>query len=776
MDVLNTLYSILFFTSPILTYLHTHHPVASGRFEVDERSGEVRTRGNEPFMLDREYTIYVKAEDHAGPLTDRTFQSTEEMRLSIVGGKRAPQFYMPKYEAQIPENQPKDSDIVEVKAKSFADRVIRYTLRAQGKGAGTFNIGPTSGVVKLAKDLDYEDLRQPKQYSLLVTATEDSGGLSTSVELTIKVTDVNDNTPRFELPDYQAYNIHEDIEIGTSILKVSATDLDTGKNAEIIYSLDRPEFRIDEKGVIYSNGRLDADANNTYQMIVRATDRGDPPLTGTATVRIYTENKNDEPPKFSQEVYTPNVDENAGPLTLVTTVVASDKDGDNIFFGFGGGGNKSGVFEIEERTGVIRLQSQPFTLDKDRYELNVTARDDGSCCKDGARKIHTSTAIVVVFITDVNDNKPVFEDCASYQPTAQEGASAGTHVTTVKATDSDKSLNGQVRYSIVQQPNQKGTKFTVDETTGEIRTNKVFDREGEDGRFVSVTVKAVDRGVPPLEGVCSFKVEITDINDNSPLFDRQEYRENVKQDTQVGTNILRVSASDEDADNNGAILYNLTAAQYGSGDLDYFNINPDSGWIRLDRPLDRTQYNLIAHATDRGIPPKSATVGIVIEVVDRANNPPIWDQPVYGPVSIKENIKVGETIQSVRASSGIPNNPTVFYTLIKGSTEQTNKRDHFYLTQRADDDGIWADIKVNYPLDYEKLTHYNLTVRVENNGVQQLASECTVYVVLEDVNDEIPLFIEREQETVLEGMPPGTKVTKVEAVDRDVTKLFQTVS
>lgn len=81
----------------------------------------------------------------------------------------------------------------------------------------------------------------------------------------------------------------------------------------------------------------------------------------------------------------------------------------------------------------------------------------------------------------------------------------------------------QVKYSIVQQPNQKGTKFTVDEETGEVSTNKVFDREGDDGKFVSVTVKATDQGEPSLEGVCSFTVEITDVNDNPPLFDRQVY-------------------------------------------------------------------------------------------------------------------------------------------------------------------------------------------------------------------------------------------------------------
>lgn len=72
-----------------------------------------------------------------------------------------------------------------MKAKSFADREIRYTLKAQGQGAGTFNIGPTSGIVKLAKELDFEDLRQPHVYSLVVTATEDSGGFSTSVEVII---------------------------------------------------------------------------------------------------------------------------------------------------------------------------------------------------------------------------------------------------------------------------------------------------------------------------------------------------------------------------------------------------------------------------------------------------------------------------------------------------------------------------------------------------------------------------------------------------------------
>lgn len=84
--------------------------VKFARFEVDERSGVVRTRGTDLFQLDMEYVLYVKAEDQNGKVDDRRFQSTPEERLSIVGGKRAPQFYMPSYEAEIPENQKKDSE------------------------------------------------------------------------------------------------------------------------------------------------------------------------------------------------------------------------------------------------------------------------------------------------------------------------------------------------------------------------------------------------------------------------------------------------------------------------------------------------------------------------------------------------------------------------------------------------------------------------------------------------------------------------------------------
>lgn len=137
---------------------------------------------------------------------------------------------------------------------------------------------------------------------------------------------------------------------------VSATDNDSDQNADIDYTVSDNNFTINDKGEIFSNRKLDADDNGAFYMFtVTAKDKGEPPKTGSATVRVYTKNKNDEVPKFSQDVYTPNVDENAGPNTLVTTVVASDKDGDNVKFGFAGGSNVSGQFTIEEMTGKMGL-------------------------------------------------------------------------------------------------------------------------------------------------------------------------------------------------------------------------------------------------------------------------------------------------------------------------------------------------------------------------------------------------------------------------------------
>ena len=77
-------------------------------------------------------------------------------------------------------------------------------------------------------------------------------------------------------------------------------------------------------------------------------------------------------------------------------------------------------------------------------------------------------------------------------------------------------------------------------------------------------------------------------------------------------------------------------------------------------------------------------------------------------------------------SSGIEDNPTIFYQLIRGSTDQTNKYDTFYLQQRQENGWTYADVKVNQPLDFERIKEYNLTIRVEVGS--RISNICCSYL------------------------------------------------
>lgn len=207
----------------------------------------------------------------------------------------------------------------------------------------------------------------------------------------------------------------------------------------IIYSLtDSVNFTIDSNGTIRSNAKLDADLNGRlYTFNVTARVQGGSG-EGMAFVRINTENRNDEPPRFEQDIYPARVDEKANPHAVVTTVVARDiDDGDKVKYGLASGDFPPGMFVVDEDSGVIRLGASQPRFDKDTYEFNITATDDGSCCPGGQNTIHTSTALVVVKIIDVNDNKPVFKECDTYKPKVKENEPVGTMVIQVDM----KSLN-----------------------------------------------------------------------------------------------------------------------------------------------------------------------------------------------------------------------------------------------------------------------------------------------------------------------------------------------
>nr|XP_006818277.1 PREDICTED: protocadherin Fat 4-like [Saccoglossus kowalevskii] len=483
-----------------------------GLFEVDQTTGTIRTKlqRGQRYQEGFEYILRVRANDgvNYSPLA----------YVSVIGGRRPPQFVKERYDVDVPENTKPGYVVVRVEAFSFTrGTAVTYKFISLGSDQMVFTIGTKSGQITVNKALDYE--QGPRRYNLKVEATEEGyDGLSSSVDVVVTVIDTNDCTPRFEQSLYTVKDFPEDASTYVKVVTVLATDCDSGTNAQLSYSIDNSAFQINNLGEIRPSVKLDYESTNSlYTIIATAKDHGSPSKTGTATINVRIKNYNDEPPHFSQNTYKYFVAENAPDGFQVATVIATDPDGDVVIYGISAG-NEDGNFEINKHTGVISLRATQ-DLTQASYLINVTATDDSSCC-DGLGTIHTSQALVIIEVNDVNNNRPIFHNCANYNPTVAENSPVGTTVTQVLATDADVGTNGQVEYSIVRRETAD-LNFRIDPNLGIITTARRFDREVK--RIYGISVAATDLAPDPLIGICQMNIEITDVNDNMPHFEQRSY-------------------------------------------------------------------------------------------------------------------------------------------------------------------------------------------------------------------------------------------------------------
>lgn len=402
---------------------------------------------------------------------------------------------------------------------------------------------------------------------------------------------------------------------------------------------------------------------------------------------------------------------------------------------------------------------------RNEYVLNISATDDGSCCK-GARSL-TSYGTVKIKFKDVNNNAPKFEQCSQYKPSVKEHSPVGTTVFQVKATDKDWEENGEVTYSIVK--STKNAQFAVDSITGTLTTEEIFDREQQTGVYdLGVTVKAVDKGKPSLAGFCTFRVRINDINDHEPVFDMPRYETTIDQSRRVGSKIIQVHATDKDANENGRVRYLLKSHSR------YFRIDLQTGWITLKAPIIGIpgQYeNITVVAEDRGKDQKSSTAKVSVQIIRSGENTyPQWnDDSLSGKFYVDENVEQNHLVCTLKATSG-SQNTLVSYTLEEGVSPETNNPRSFYA--RPDDTQNAIEILTYKALDFETVPKYTLTVRAVNKATHALRNVTRIEIQVRDKNDEIPQFIGldengRYQGSVAENALPGTPVISVTATDRD---------
>ncbi|XP_048032083.1 protocadherin-11 X-linked isoform X1 [Megalobrama amblycephala] len=369
-------------------------------------------------------------------------------------------------------------------------------------------------LLETAAPLDYETTRE---YAIRIVAS-DSGKppLNTSAMVLIKIKDENDNVPVFPQPEIQL-SIPENNDPGTQLIKISATDADSGSNALIIYSLgpDAPDgFNIDPRsGILSVVKRLDREKQEKYSFTVIARDNGSTPLQSNVTVKLIVQDQNDNSPAFTHPEYNFYVPENLPLYGTVGLITVTDADaGDNAVVTLSIINGKDN-FIIDPKTGVIKPN---ITFDREQqssYTFVVKAVDAGQMQT-------TSYAKVTINVVDVNDNRPVFvipSSNYSYD-LVPSTTSPGSVVTRVFAIDNDTGMNAELQYSIIG-GSPRGL-FAIDKTTGNITLQEKI--IATDQGLHRLVVKVKDLGQPEsLHAIALVHLFVNDTVSNATFIQEQ---------------------------------------------------------------------------------------------------------------------------------------------------------------------------------------------------------------------------------------------------------------
>ncbi|OCT86214.1 protocadherin Fat 2 [Xenopus laevis] len=768
-------------------------------FEINQFTGVItNTRMLDYELTQRWYRLRVWASDWGSP-----FRQQSEVFISLILNNlndNSPMFERVNCSVHIPRDISVGEKVVALSAVDIDElQNIQYEI-VSGNEQQKFKIDPSSGVITVRDAFYGLSDRHSSVYSLIVTANDgenyalptavnitlSSEGLSVSVKcedtgvvnkIAATIIDsldrhsqdqsqeedtpfntylINSCTPQFNDDFPVSIDVAEDTPVNSFIIQLSANDTDTGLNGHLVYVIsdgnDDGCFVLDmETGKLMVSSSLDRESTSSYILNATVYDLGVPQKSSWKILAVNLLDANDNAPIFPSSGYCVAIPEDSKIGTSVLKVRADDldiEDNGKVIYSLL---TPTDTFGIDGHTGEITVNG---TLDRETltsYKLKIEARDQPI----KGRQLFSVTD-VVVSLEDVNDNIPLCRPLTA-NVKAPEDIPLGTTLYFIEALDVDIGRNGEVSYSLI---NEENGIFQVDKLTGALTLHKELDFEKRS--FYNLTVRATDAGNPfPHSSVCHVELEVLDVNENlhTPFFQSFVFLGSVQENSPPGTQVLSITASDEDKGKDGEIRYSIR----DGSDLSTFSINEETGAIRTEAPLDResvSHYWLSVYATDLGSIPLTSVAEVYIEVIDINDNIPQLSQAVFY-ASITENSPPDVSVLQLDANDF----DSVSAGKISFQFSNGNSQGFFALNPST---GLIST--TTKQLDRENKEEHILEVTVSDNGMPPLQSTSRVVIEVLDVNDNPPMFPQKLFTVQLPEWPllsVHAPVYRLAAMDRD---------
>ncbi|XP_039234258.1 protocadherin gamma-A10-like [Pipra filicauda] len=534
----------------------------------------------------------------------------------------------------VPEEMPKGSFVGDVakdlglQLPALSDRGVRVVDRGRTQ---YFGLHGKTGHLVTAERIDREQLcRLVEQCVLRCELIVEAEMKVYKIE--VEITDINDNSPSFREAEVEERN-SETTAPGSRFPLAEAHDPDSGQNSLQSYELSGDEhFSLavqtgpggDERPELVLAKALDREEAAFHELVLRASDGGEPSRTGTARIRVTVLDANDNAPVFSQAEYTVRVPEDVPVGSVLVTVTATDADeglNGQVKYSLKKITEKaSKILQLDPETGAITLLQNLDFEEGDYYELEVQAHDGGALF---------DTAKFAITVTDINDNAPELT-VSSALSAISEDAPTGTVVALLHVQDRDSGANGEVRCSL-----DGSLPFRLESSQGSyyrVVTAKELDREQESE--YNVTVRAADGGGPSLQSSRVLCLRVLDVNDNAPVFSQERYSARLSENNVAGALVLRVRATDSDWGENARVRYRLGEGGVRGWPLSsYVSVQAETGALYALRSFDYEEVRevgLWVWAEDGGSPALSSNVSVRLVIVDENDNAP---QVLYPPAA-----------------------------------------------------------------------------------------------------------------------------------------------